>query len=340
MTLNQLLIFEEPYRIRIIAENPPKPGVNELLIRTITSSISTGTELLIYRGHWPADVPIDETITSLDGKFRYPLRYGYAAAGEVIDAGSDHLKSWIGKKVFSFQPHGSYFTAAPENISEIPATLSIEDAVFYPNMETAVNLLMDGRPIIGENVIVFGMGIVGLLTTALLLQYPLNSLIAVDPLENRQDTAKKLGVKNVINSVELRDIIQLDRSRNGNREGADLIFECSGSADALQEAIDTAGFNGRIVAGSWYGGKCVELDLGSRFHRQRLRLISSQVSSITPDLSSGWNHQRRACVAWKQIKNINPSRWITHRFPFAEAHQAYDLLDQNPDQCLQVLLTY
>jgi threonine dehydrogenase-like Zn-dependent dehydrogenase len=120
----------------------------------------------------------------------------------------------------------------------------------------------------------------------------------------------------------------------------DLTFELSGSPAALNDAIALTAFSGRVVIGSWYGEKRAEIDLGGAFHRSRLRLISSQVSTIAPELRGRWDKPRRFGVAWEALKRIQPQKWITHRFPVEEADQAYQLLDENPQETIQVLITY
>ncbi|MCG6537513.1 MAG: oxidoreductase, partial [Syntrophales bacterium LBB04] len=100
------------------------------------------------------------------------------------------------------------------------------------------------------------------------------------------------------------------------------------------------GYNGRIVIGSWYGRKRTTLQLGASFHRSRMRLISSQVSSIEPGLRGRWNKERLQQLAWQMVKEAKPSHFITHRFYLPEAAEAYRLLDRNAGEALQVLLTY
>jgi threonine dehydrogenase-like Zn-dependent dehydrogenase len=122
--------------------------------------------------------------------------------------------------------------------------------------------------------------------------------------------------------------------------GADLVYELSGNPVALELAIAAAGHEGRIVVGSWYGSKRASVDLGGRFHRRRLRLISSQVTHIAPALSARWNKQRRFDLAWTALQEIDTRSLISHRVPFAEAQAAYELIDRQADQVLQVLLEY
>ena len=122
--------------------------------------------------------------------------------------------------------------------------------------------------------------------------------------------------------------------------GADLSYELSGNPLALDQAIAVTGFNGRVVIGSWYGQKHADLNLGGRFHRSRIRLISSQVSTVAPEWSGRWNKSRRLHVAWEMLQSLRPVHLITHRFPLEQASQAYALLDQHPQEAIQVLFTY
>ncbi len=123
-------------------------------------------------------------------------------------------------------------------------------------------------------------------------------------------------------------------------DGADLTYELSGSPYALDQAISATGFAGRVVIGSWYGIKRAGIDLGGRFHRSRIKLIGSQVSSIEPRFSGRWTKGRRFSLAWEMIRRLKPSRFITHRFPVERASSAYQLLDKNPERTIQIILTY
>jgi threonine dehydrogenase-like Zn-dependent dehydrogenase len=123
-------------------------------------------------------------------------------------------------------------------------------------------------------------------------------------------------------------------------DGADLTYELSGNPAALDQAITVTGFDGRIVIGSWYGQKRANLNLGGSFHRSRIRLISSQVSTIAPAWTGRWTKSRRLGVAWEMLERVRPAHLITHRLPLDQAHHAYMLLDQHPQETLQVLLTY
>lgn len=331
---NRVLYFTNPGEIKIRSENLPAPKADQVLVAARLSAISAGTEMLVYRDLVPRDLRIDESIPGMQKTFHYPLRYGYALVGEVVKNGENVDPNWVGRRVFCFSPHQSYLTANPETLIPIPTSVAFEDAVFLPNMETAVNLVMDGAPVIGERAFVFGQGIVGLLTTALLSRFPLECVTSIDRFPLRREASRQAGASAALDpdaGEEIQRVLP---------EGADLSFELSGAPQALDAAIRHTMYSGRIVVGSWYGEKRAELNLGGRFHRSRIRLISSQVSTLAPELSGRWSKARRFKTAWEMLGKVQPSRWISHRFPIEGAAEAYQLLDNKPNKALQILLTY
>ena len=203
-------------------------------------------------------------------------------------------------------------------------------------METAVNLVQDGAPILGERVLVLGQGVVGLLTASLLSEFPLETLVTADCYELRR---KFSPVRHDLSLDPYSPSFHKDATALLN-DRADLTFELSGRPETLNEALALTGFSGRIVIGSWYGEKRAEIDLGGAFHRSRIKLISSQVSTLAPELSGRWDKARRFDTAWKALKRIKPEKWITHRFPIEEAKAAYQLLDENPHEAIQVVINY
>jgi 2-desacetyl-2-hydroxyethyl bacteriochlorophyllide A dehydrogenase len=326
------LLFVAPRRLEVRSEDLPTPGARQALVRSMLSAISSGTERLVYTGLFPEDLPTDETIAALSGSMHYPLKYGYSMVGEVTSVGPDVDPVWIGRRVFAFNPHESAFLVDIDGLQPVPDGISDDDAVFLPNMETALNLVMDGRPLIGERVAVLGQGIVGLLTAALLARFPLETLATFDGLPRRRDVSLQVGAAH-----------SLDPGGGpppGLSGSFDLCYELSGVPEALNLAIQLTGFDGRIVIGSWYGRKQAPLNLGGRFHRSRICLISSQVSTLASELSGRWTKQRRFDLAWQMLRQVRPAKFITHRFALAEAERAYRLLDEQPGDALQVVLTY
>jgi len=340
--IRQSLFFTAPHRVTLREEPLSPPGPNQVLVRTLVSAISPGTELLIYRGQAPENMATDTAIEALAGSLAFPLKYGYAVVGRVVELGLEVAADWQDKLVFAFHPHEDLFLAAPAELLPVPPDLTPEAAVFLPTMETAVTLALDGKPLIGEKVVVFGQGIVGLLLTSLLAAFPLADLVTLDQFPRRRQASENQGAHASFDPLAPRVMEHLRAAlqRDGQDPWADLAFEISGNPAALDQALAITGFHGRIVIGSWYGTKTSELHLGGLFHRQRQVLISSQVSTIAPELTGRWHKPRLYNVAWQMITRVEPSRFITHRIPFAQAGRAYQLLDQDPGEAIQVILTY
>ena len=332
------LVFTGPRRVSVIDEElgPPPPG--HLLVRTRASAISAGTELLAFRGELPADLPLDDTLPALGAgaAWAYPFRFGYAAVGEVVGVGDGAVEAeWLGRRIFGFQPHASAFSLPTAQAWLVPDGIDTEKATLLANAETAVNLVLDAGPRVGERVVVFGQGVVGLLLTALLARFPLQALVVVDRATARAARGRALGAGAAVSSVD-----QARAALDGLGDGADLTFELTGNPLALNAALAVTGREGRVVIGSFYGRKSSAVDLGGHFHRGRIAIISSQVSHIAPALTGRWDRERRRDVAWDVLARIDTETLVTDRFPIAQAAQAYALLDADPPRALQVLLTY
>jgi len=340
--LNEALYFTAPGQVTLRREPCPALGPGQVRVRTRLSAISPGTEMLIYRGQMPQGLAADEALEALAGPLAYPLKYGYAAVGQVTDLGAGVDDSWAGRWVFAFQPHQACFVAAVDSLLPVPEGIPPERAAFLPNMETAINFLLDGAPLLGERVVVLGQGVVGLLTTALLARFPLAALVVFDRYALRRETALALGATLALDPAA-PDALDAARAHLGARDlydGADLTYELSGNPEALNLAFALTGFAGRLVIGSWYGTKRAALDLGGRFHRSRIRLLSSQVTTLAPEHTGRWSKARRLALAWEMLRRFPAERLITHRVPFIEAPTAYRLLDQQPENAIQVILTY
>lgn len=319
------LYFTAPQQVELRQEDLVDPADGEAQLQTTHSAISAGTEILLYRGEAPAGMAVDTSLPALSGKLAYPLKYGYSAVGKTTD----------GQRVFAFNPHESAFNARAEDLLPLPEGVSEEDAVFLPNVETAVNLMLDGEPRLGENVVVLGQGVVGLLATAALAQHPLNTLLTMDQYPLRRQRSVELGAAHSLEPANVKQALSLLGPRR-----ADLVYELSGHPEALDLALSLVGEHGRVVVGSWYGERRASVDLGGHFHRGRVKLISSQVSQIEPALRGRWDRARRFEVAWRLLAELKPSRLITHRFPFQQAAEAYKLLAQSPQDALGVVLEY
>jgi threonine dehydrogenase-like Zn-dependent dehydrogenase len=331
------LYFTAPREVTLRPEEVPPPAPGEVQVRSLVSGISAGTEMLFYRGQVDEGSPLDTSIPSLREGLRRPFKYGYATVGTVETAGDGVPKSWEGRTVFSFHSHESRFNATLDEIIPVPPGVGAEDAVMLPATETALSLVMDAAPLVGERAVVMGQGAIGLLTTAILSFFPLSRLVTTDLVPMRRERSLSLGADASLDpGPGLRGLEAAGLSSGP----ADLVIELTGSPGALEAATHLCGVEGRIIVGSWYGNQNFSCPLGEDFHRRRLRIISSQVSTVGGALAPRWTKERRIEEAWRMVSRIRPSRLVTHRLPFGKAPSAYRLLDENAADAIQVVLEY
>lgn len=315
---------------------------DEVLIRALYSAISAGTESLVFEGRFPRQLALDGRIGSLRCGASYPFAYGYTLVGEIVDAGARVDRAWLQRRVFAFHPHQDYAVVPMSDVVAIPDGIEPLAALFLPNTESAVSFVLDAGPRLGERAIVFGQGVVGLLTIALLAQFPLELLASADPIAHRRERSLALGAHCSIDPLDpaqfaaLRERLFADR----DDDGVDFAIELSGNASALNQAIELAGYDARIVVASWYGAEPAAIDLGGHFHRRRIALLASQVSRIAPGLSGRWTARRRLDAAWRAIARIGPQRFVTHHFRFEDCQRAFERVGARDDGVLQVVFEY
>lgn len=217
-----------------------------------------------------------------EGSLALPVKYGYCLVGEVVDGEQP------GRTVFCLHPHQSWVCVDAEAVTELPDGLPPARAVLAANMETALNATWDGRVGPGDRVVVVGGGVVGCLVAHLCAKIPGTRVQLVDVDGSRGGVASALGVAFA--------------QPEGVWTEADVVFHASASSAGLQTAIDAAGSAARIVELSWYGDRDVVLRLGSRFHPERLQIVSSQVGTIPPDRAPRWTYGRRLAVALELLR--------------------------------------
>jgi 2-desacetyl-2-hydroxyethyl bacteriochlorophyllide A dehydrogenase len=313
-----------------------RPGSGEVAIASVCSAISAGTEAMIFAGAFPRGAALDTGIASLENRaFTYPFAYGYALVGRVVELGPDVDALWRDALVFVFHPHQDRIVAPVSACQRLPCGVSPEAALYLPQVETALTLVMDAAPVVGERAVVFGLGVVGLLTARLLCDFPLSRLVAVEPLAWRREQARQWGIAETLDPADPAQCAERLAAVD-----ADLALELSGDMAVLNLALEATGFDGRIVIGSWYGRRSAPLDLGSRFHRNRLRLISSQVSTLAPALTGRWDKTRRLALAWRTLERLRPERLTTRFFPLAKCQEAFETVCAQPEGVMRVGFNY
>jgi 2-desacetyl-2-hydroxyethyl bacteriochlorophyllide A dehydrogenase len=327
--------FGGPQRVEIRLEPASPVGPDDVRVRALVSGVSAGSELLVYRGSAPQDLQPD--LPTVRGDFGFPIKFAYASVGRVIEVGSRVAQLAMDDLVFVHHPHQTEYVVPGDAPIRLPEGLPADVGVFTANLETAVTIALDAHPRLGEAVLVTGQGVVGLLITMLLRRAGATPIVTADLYERRRAASAAAGADHALGvDVDLVDaVLELTDGR-----GADIAVEVSGSPAALQACIDAAAFGGTVVVASWYGTRDVSLSLGGRFHRRRLRVVSSQVSTLDPAIGPRWDRARRTALVSALLKELPLDDLITHRFPLDQAAAAYDLLDRRPGECLQVVLDY
>ncbi len=327
----QGVVFTAPRTIEVGDAVVPEIGDGDVLIETVYSGISGGTELLAYRGELDPDAAVDETLPALRGAFAYPFRYGYSCVGRIVRSRSSLAE---GRIVFAFHPHQDRLVLPAAEVipvDRIPPRL----ATLFPLVETALQVSLDAGAVAHEPVVVLGLGAVGLLTAALLARAGAE-VIAVEPRRWRREAARAFAAVEAIDPRELEDAV---RQRADGR-GVPLLVEASGSPNALADGLRLLAHEGTALVASWYGSKPVPLPLGAAFHRRRLIIRSSQVSTIPAALQPRWTIPRRRATARRLLAELPLNILATHEYPLADAPAAFAALDRGDEGMLHVALSY
>jgi threonine dehydrogenase-like Zn-dependent dehydrogenase len=286
--------------------------------------------MLAYRGEVDPDLPLDETLGALAGTFAYPFGYGYSAVGEVERSRGSIAE---GTLVFAFHPHQDVFTVGEADAVAVDGH-DPRTAVLLPLVETALQACLDAGPRLGEHVAVLGLGCVGILTGALLARAGA-LLVGSEPDEERRAAAAAFGLE----SVSPHQVEAAVAGRTGGR-GAGLVVEATGNPAALAGALRLAAHEGTVLVASWYGTKMAALPLGAEFHRRRLTIRSTQVSTIPAKLAGRWDRGRRRSAARDLLAELPLGALATHEFAFEHAADAYAAVDRGEPGLIHAALSY
>jgi 2-desacetyl-2-hydroxyethyl bacteriochlorophyllide A dehydrogenase len=322
--------FVAPRRVEVREVDLPTPAQGCVLVATEWSGISSGTELLAYRGEIDPDLPLDETLGSMAGTFTYPFRYGYSAVGRVVQPAGSLTE---GQLVFALHPHQDRFVVDAGEAVAVDG-LDPRTATLYPLVETALQVCLDAGPRLGEVAVVVGLGAVGTLVAVLLARAGAE-VLGSEPLPARRAAAGTFGVRGLAPD-EVADAVA---EGTGGR-GADLVIEASGSPKGLAASLGLLAHEGTALVCSWYGTRPAALPLGAAFHRRRLAIRSTQVSTLPAALTSRWDRGRRAEVAWRLARELPLGVLCTHEFPFERAAEAYAHADRKDDGLIHAALRY
>ncbi len=298
------------------------PSADEVLIRTLASGVSRGTESIVFSGGVPSSQFHVMRCPFQEGDFPAPVKYGYASVG-VVEEGQAALH---GQRVFCLHPHQDRYVVPASFVLRVPNTVPDERAVLAANMETALNALWDAGPRIGDRIAVIGAGVVGCLVASLAAKLPATRVELIDIDPRRAAIADALSCRFALPDDAAGD--------------CDLVIHASGSAAGLATALRCAGFEASVIELSWYGDKSVAAPLGEAFHSRRLVLRSSQVGEVAQARRARRSHRERLALALELLADPVYDQLITGRCRLDELPQTMARLAARPDGALCQLVQY
>jgi 2-desacetyl-2-hydroxyethyl bacteriochlorophyllide A dehydrogenase len=320
--------FVAPYQVEVADVAVPELGPGDVAVRAEISGISGGTEMLAYRGELDSSIPKDDKLGSLAGSFEYPFSYGYSAVGTVETSRSDVRE---GERVFAFHPHQTHFVVPAADLVSV-GDCDPRTAALFPLVETALQISLDTGIRPREVAAVLGLGPVGILTAILLARS--GAVVGSDPKPWRREAAQACGFE----AVDPEGLAEAVATATKGR-GADFVIEATGNPEVLGESLGLLSVEGVAIVVSWYGRKPVTLPLGGDFHRRRLEIRSSQVSTIG-HRAARWDRRRRLETTQALLSELPLSLLASHTFPLERAPEAYGAIDRGDDGVLHVALAY
>jgi len=304
-----------------------RPAPGEVLVRTLHSGISRGTELLLHGGHVPASVRTLMRAPFQEGDLPGPVKYGYLSVGVVEDVAADAgtaVADLLGRVVFCLYPHQDRYVVAANAVTAVPAEVPPDRAVLAGTVETAVNAAWEAAPRLGDRIAVIGAGMVGCAVAAVLRSFPLGRLEIVDVDPARRTVAERIGVP--------------FRSPAEASDDCDLVLHCSASAAGLNRGLELLGDEGELIELSWYGDREIGLNLGGAFHARRLSVRASQVGAVAAARRARRSHADRMNLALDLLRDPVFAELITSRGPFSEMpHVMHRLADGSSSGLCHVL---
>lgn len=344
--MDRVVRFVGPGQVDLVDSPRPRPEAGEVLVRTLYSGISAGTELTAYLGtnpylhrQWDAGRRL-----FADGAHTvdYPVEgWGYEEVGVVEELGPGAGQVSPGQIVWGLWGHRGHavLPAQTARRQALPAHVDPICGVFPRVGAVALNALVDADTHVGETVVVFGQGVIGLLATRLAVLSGA-TVVAVDAVPRRLERAREFGAAQTVLAPET-PAAEAVRDLTGGR-GADVCIELSGSYAALHEAVRTVCPNGRVVAAGFYQGEATALRLGEEFHHNRVQIVASQISGVAAANSARWDRERLHHGFMELVADgrVDPAPLVTHVVPVEEAGRAFALVAERPDGLLQAVLDF
>ncbi|MBI0294559.1 zinc-binding alcohol dehydrogenase [Streptomyces sp. PRKS01-29] len=277
-----------------------EPGPGDVVVRTLCSGVSRGTETLVFRGGVPESQRTAMRAPFQDGEFPGPVKYGYLNVGLVEEGPS----SLLGRTVFALYPHQTRYVVPASAVTPVPGDVPAPRAVLAGTVETAVNAAWDAAPLLGDRIAVVGAGMVGASVAAVLARFPAVRVQLVDAEPARAEVARALGVDFALPEEAAGDL--------------DLVVHASATEQGLARSLELLAPEGTVVELSWYGDRRISLPLGEAFHSRRLTVRGSQVGTVSPARGARRSYGDRMALALELLADPAFDALVTGECGFEE----------------------
>ena len=326
---------------------------NEVKIRVRFGAPKHGTEVVDFRaaspfidedfnGEWqmfsprPANAPRGIEF----GKFQL----GNMVVGDIIECGSDVNDYAVGDSVCGYGPLSETVIINAVNnykLRKMPQGSSWKNAVCYDPAQFAMSGVRDANVRVGDFVVVVGLGAIGQIAIQLAKRAGASVVIGVDPITRRCDIARRHGADFCLNPIGA-DVGKEIKTLTG-KQGADVIIETSGYADALQSALRGLAYGGTISYVAFAKPFAEGFNLGREAHFNNAKIVFSRAcSEPNPDYPR-WSRKRIEETCWELLMNgyLNCEDLIDPVVTFANSPESYmQYVDQHPEQSIKMGVTF
>ena len=316
------LVVTGPKQVEFEEISIPKCLDNGLLVKSVATAVSTGTELRVYR--W---IPVDEQGTMLHGGVPFPdgpTENGYSMVGEVVEIGNQVSGFRIGERVFLSGTHKEYESVLATDVFKIPDSIPTEQAVMLNILHVGHVALRTGQPIIGENIAVVGLGVIGQSVVAWCKAFGFTTA-GIDIETDRLSIARARGANIAISPSDERFIPEIGRVFNN--EGADLAIEAASTWKAIETSMDIVRTRGKVVVIARHTDQPHYNLVG---HPYLSKQITLRTAYGTEDTGQRWDrdHCFRLAIDMLDRGDLSIDPMITHHISYKELPDMYRKLDE------------
>lgn len=302
-------------------EDGPVPE-GHVRVRVEFGAPKRGTELKFYRGPY-AD--------------RFPMGLGNMCVGRISELGEGVQGLKVGERVAGHGHLRETHTWRADAVRRMPDRMTWKEAVCFDPAHFALGGIRDGHVRLGDRVAVFGLGAIGQMTVQMARMAGAVFVAAVDPIAPRRQVALNAGADIALDPTAQEAGSALKEATGGR--GVDVAIECSGSYRALHQAIKSLAFGGTV---SVVGTSVEECNGGLTFESDAImeivNLVFSRAVSAPDRDHPRWDFHRveDTCWQWVSEGRFQCDEIVSPVVPFAESVQAYQDMDQHPENCIKL----